>query len=45
MEFFTINLKAISSEETFKDGGAINVNSKELGTADLYPIVNYYIRL
>jgi len=43
MEFFTINLKAISSEETLKDGAIVPVNSKELGMADIYPIVFYLL--
>lgn len=48
MEFYSINLKAINVNEPdlIKEGQPINVNQKELGLSDIYPIVciwSFYI--
>ena len=42
MEILTANLKSINPKEAIKDNEPIDINIKELGVSEIYPIVTPY---
>ena len=41
MEILTANLKSINPKEIINDNELIDINIKELGVSEIYPIVKY----
>jgi hypothetical protein len=45
MEILTANLKSINPKEVINDNELIDINIKELGVSEIYPIVRYIANL